>query len=652
MSNNISELIAAELVPLREQWESAQYKQEAAQARALHAQDPDLYWEWVGSRQRWQRPWTSLREGDLGDFAYYVGGRINVADNCVDRWAEDPRSKDRPAVIWEGEPGDSRTVTYAELADEVGRFAAGLVELGVRRGDVVAIYMPNTIEAFVAVHACNRIGAVYTILFSGFSEEACRSRLEQAEAKVVVVADASFRRGRTVALLETLRAARVDLAVEPITVVFDRTGRGVELVDGEVDYAELTARQSEWAPMAEMDPNEPAFLIFTSGTSAKPKGVVHSVAGFLVGTWANAHWQVGPEDGDVYWVAADIGWLTFPIQAVVGGLANGMTILCYEGALDTPTDERFYEICEKHDVTKILAAPTVLRMLRGIGPEKLAKHPLPLLKLITAQGEPLDSETFTWTTENLGGGVPVINAYGQTETGSTWTYPIYGVDPLKAGSAGTPVPGHEYAVVDDKGQQVPPGVKGDLVITRPFPTLARTIWGDPDRYQEAYFSRFPGMYATNDEAVVDQDGHLWVLGRSDDVINIAAHRISTMEIEEVVGGVPGVLEAAVVGVPDATKGTVPVAFVRLAADAPSDTEAAIVKAVPAELGKYVQLGRVYVAGALPRTRTGKTMRRLLRDVASTGEAGGDTSAVEDVAVLDDIVALVAASANSTTEVGR
>lgn len=640
MSDNLSEMLAAPLLPLRDEWLVPQYQEEAAHARALHDEDPDLYWEWVANQQRWQRPWSALRTGDLGDFQYYVGGRINVADNCVDRWAEDPRTRDKPAVIWEGEPGDSRTVTYAELADEVGRCAAGLSSIGVQRGDIVAIYLPNSVEAFVAIHACNRIGAIYTILFSGFSEEAVRSRLTQAEPKAVIVADASYRREREVPLLDTLRAARADLSDQPVSVVVDRTGHAVPLVDGEVGYAELLARQTGPAPMAEMDPNEPAFLIFTSGTSAKPKGVVHSVGGFLVGTWANAHWQVGPQDGDVFWVAADVGWLTFPIQAIIGGLANGMTIVCYEGALDTPTNDRFYEICEKHAVTKLLAAPTVLRMLRGLGDEVNRAHPLPLLKLVTAQGEPLDSETFTWTNEQLAGGVPVINAYGQTETGSTWTYPIYGVDALKAGSAGTPVPGHTCAVVDDEGKPVPVGVKGNLVITRPFPTLARTVWKDPERYAEAYFARFPGMYATSDEAVIDPDGHLWVLGRSDDVINIAAHRISTMEIEEVVGGVANVLEAAVVGVSDPTKGTTPVAFVRIAQNAPATTVDSIVKAVPDQLGKYVQLSAVYVVDALPRTRTGKTVRRLLRDVAIDGRPSGDTSAVEDIAVLDRIVELV------------
>jgi acetyl-CoA synthetase len=343
----------------------------------------------------------------------------------------------------------------------------------------------------------------------------------------------------------------------------------------------------------------------------------------------------------VYWVAADVGWLTFPIQAVIGGLANGMTMVCFEGSFDTPSDSRFYEICERHSVTKVLAAPTVLRMLRKFGDDLAAAHPLPDLRLITAQGEPLDGETFTWSTQHLGGGVPVVNAYGQTETGSTWTYPIYGVDDLKAGSAGTPVPGHEYAVLDDAGLPVPAGTKGNLVITRPFPTLARTVWKDDARYRATYFERFPGCYLTNDEAVVDADGHLWVLGRMDDVINVAAHRISTMEIEAVVGSHPNVVEAAVVGVPDATKGTVPIAFVSvLDADA-DEVIGEIKKAVATQLGGYAQLAAVYVTEVLPKTRTGKIMRRVLRDIVVHGSAQSDISAMEDVAALDTVVGVVA-----------
>ena len=394
MTDNLSQLLATPLQPLREQWYSAAQAELLRTARERHDRSLDAYWTWVAEQQRWMRPWDTVRTGELGDFTFFGGGRMNVADNCVDRWAEDPATASRPAVIWEGEPGDVRTVTYAELADEVSRLAGALASLGVAKGDVVAIYMPNAVEAFTAVHACNRIGAIYTILFSGFGPDAVRSRLEASRAKVVIVLDASYRRGQLVPLLDTLRAARgTALAVEH-TIVVDRTGRGRQLQDGEISYADALGLAPEGIPAVPLEANDPAFLIFTSGTEARPKGVVHSVAGFLLGTWANVRWQVGPEDADVYWVAADVGWLTFPIQAIVGGLANGITVACFEGALDTPSNARFYEICEKHHVTKVLGAPTLLRMLRKYGDELAAEHPLPDLKLVTVQGEPLDGETF------------------------------------------------------------------------------------------------------------------------------------------------------------------------------------------------------------------------------------------------------------------
>jgi acetyl-CoA synthetase len=422
-------------------------------------------------------------------------------------------------------------------------------------------------------------------------------------------------------------------------VVVDRTGDDAPLGEGEHTYAAVLAAGRDGTPAVALDPNEPSFLIFTSGTESKPKGVVHSVGGFLLGTWANAHWQAGYEDGDVYWVAADVGWLTFPIQAVVGGLACGMTIACFEGALDTPTTARFYEICERHQVTKVLCAPTLARMLRKFGDDLAAAHPLPALKLITMQGEPLDADTFDWTTRTFD--VAVVNAYGQTETGSTWTYPVYGVDDIKAGSVGTAVPGHVFEILDDDGAPVPPGVKGHLVLTHPFPTLARSVWDDHDRYLSTYFSRFPGKYATNDEAVLDHDGHLWVLGRADDVINVAAHRMSTMEIEAVVTAHPAVVEAAVVGVPDDTKGTVPIAFVTLRQDADADgVRDEIGARVEAEMGSYARLGAIYLTPAMPKTRTGKIMRRLLRDVVVHGKPTGDTSAMDDPAALDAVASVL------------
>ena len=469
-----------------------------------------------------------------------------------------------------------------------------LKSLGVRRGDVVAIHLPNLPEAFVAIHACNRIGAVYTVLFSGFAPEAIGLRLEAARAVVVVTADACYRRGRKVPLLDNLRAARAGASALRHTLVVNRTGSDVQLGANETDWRVALDSQSLDCPCEEIEANDPAFLIFTSGTENKPKGVVHSAAGFLVGTWANVQWQVGPEPGDVYWCAADVGWLTFPIQAVIGGLAHGMTLLCYEGALDHPNQTRILDSAKRHGVTKFLIAPTGLRMLRAAGDDAVTRNKPPELRLITTQGEPLDPETAEWTQRVFD--VPLVNAYGQTETGSTWTYPVYGVDPLKPGSCGTPVPGHSCTVVNGAGEPAPLGARGNLILTSPFPTLARTIWDDHKRYLAAYFTRFPTKYATSDEAVIDADGQIWVLGRTDDVINIAAHRISTMEIESAAAREPGVMEVAVIGVHDAVRGTVPVAFVTLRPGAnPEAVKTGVASAVEAAIGGIARLGRVYVS---------------------------------------------------------
>jgi acetyl-CoA synthetase len=635
----IETLTVAPMLPLPEHWRVASQAALLQEARAAERTGgPDAYWNWAARHLRWQRPWDALREGGLGDIRYYAGGRLNVADNCVDRHAEDPARAERHAIIWEGEPGDVRRLTYRQLRDEVGRCANALKSLGVRRGDVVAIHLPNLPEAFVAIHACNRIGAIHTVLFSGFAPDAIRLRLQASRAVVVITADNSYRRGRPVPLLANLRQARAGAPDLRHTLVVNRTGAALDLQPDESEWSALLNAMPADCSCEMMEANEPAFLIFTSGTESKPKGVVHSTAGFLVGTWANVQWQIGPQPDDVYWCAADVGWLTFPIQAVTGGLAHGITLFCYEGALDHPEQTRLLDSAKRHGVTKILVAPTGLRMLRAAGDDTVNARKPPL-RLITTQGEPLDPETAEWTQRIFD--VPLVNAYGQTETGSTWTYPVYGVDALKPGSCGTPVPGHACAVVDDAGALTPAGTRGNLVLTAPFPTLARTIWDDAERYRTAYFTRFPDRYATSDEAVMDADGQIWVLGRTDDVINVAAHRISTMEIESAAASEPGVAEAAVVGVQDRLRGTVPVAFVTLRPGAdPTAVKSGVRSAVEHAIGGIARLDRVYISTSLPKTRAGKIMRRLLREAAETGTVSGDTTGLDDPAAVQAVLTAV------------
>ena len=643
-TDSLSLLLKEPVVRLPEKWRVPAQAALLREARELERKGgADAYWEWVAKKFRWSTPWQTVRSGDFPDFKYFPGGMINACNNCVDRYAEDPAFASKPAVICEGEPGDVFALTYAQMRSAAARLANGLRALGVERGDVVAIYLPNLPEAFVAIHACNRIGAIYTVLFAGFSAEAAALRLQTSGAKVLVTADASYRRGKRVPLLDNVRSARAGSADLKWVVVVDRTGSKPALRDDEVDYTALLAEHCDDCPCVPLEANAPSFLIFTSGTESKPKGVVHSVAGFLMGTWANVQWQIGPAADDVYWCAADVGWLTFPIQAVIGGLAHGMTIVCYEGALDTPTPERFYQIANKHNVTKILIAPTALRMLRAMGDKVAQANVIARLRLITTQGEPLDPETFHWTSHTLGDHLPIVNAYGQTETGSTWTLPVFGVDDLKAGSCGTPVPGHGCKVLAPDGSIAPPGVKGELVLVHPFPTLARTVWGNHDRYLKTYFSRFPGYYNSSDEAVVDHDGHLWVLGRSDDVINVAAHRISTMEIESIITAQPDIADAAVVGINDALRGTVPVAYITLKAGAVEEqVRTRVAQAVEKGIGGIARLEHIFVTKALPKTRAGKTLRRLLREIAETGAVTSDMTGLEDLEVVKNLLREMAA----------
>lgn len=639
----LAELLAEPLLPLPEHRRSPQQAELLAQARRIEAeQGADAYWGWLAGRLRWMQPWTRIREGGFEDARWFTDGMLNICDNCVDRHAEDPQRSQRTALIWEGEPGEQQRLSYAELRDTVARFANGLKSLGVQQGDVVGLYMPNLPQTMVAIQACNRIGAIHTILFAGFSPDAVATRLQTARAKLVITADAAWRRGKKVPLLHNLRQVVDSVPSVTHVVVVNRTGEPPSLQAKEIDYAQLVERNSADCPCVPLEANAPAFLIFTSGTGAKPKGVVHSVGGFLVGTYANVLWQIGLVDDDVYWCTADVGWLTFPIHAVVGAPAHGGTLVWYEGSIDYPTLQRFYDIARRHAVTKILTAPTVLRMLRTRAEGSSQGPLLPQLRLLGVQGEPLDTESFRWGNRVLAQDLPIINGYGQTETGSTWTYPVAGVDALKAGSCGMPAPGHAGEVVDDEGRPVPAGVRGNLVLTTPFPALARTLWDGHERYVSTYFRRFPGRYDTSDEGVRDKDGHIWVLGRADDVINVAAHRISTMEIESIAAAQDGVADAAVVGVKDAIKGLVPAAFLILRPGADADAVCKLVRAaVDRGIGGIARLERVYISPSLPKTRAGKTMRRLLREAAETGAVSGDLTGLEEPAALAALLEAVA-----------
>lgn len=610
--------------------------------RALYQhsiEDLGAYWTGVAGDLEWSAGWPAqpAMTGDLEQgFSYFPGAKGNVSVNCVDRYAR--TTPDKVAVHWLGEDGSEREWTYAQFAEQTARFAQALVEMGVQKGDVVALFLPNLLETFAAVHGCLRIGAVYNIIFSGFSAQALADRIIDTGAKVVVTADETFRRGKAIRLKATLDEVIDDLvSVEHVVVVRRSANPEVSMVaPRDRYYDELLAATTDLAVPVELEANEPGFIIYTSGTSAKPKGLVHSGIGFLVGAYHNVKLSLDLGPDDVYWCTADCGWLTFPIFELVGATACGATMLVCEGALDYPTPDRIYQILESHRVTKVFTAPTVLRMLVRQGSQMADRYDLSRLQLLALVGEPLDAKTWHWVQEHVGNGeLEINNTYGQSETGSAWTSSVVGVTPAKPGSCGMALPGHAYAVLTAEGDAAPVGTVGYLTLTAPFPALFRDIWHDSERYRTQYFSTFgPNRYDSSDAALEDFDGHVWVVGRVDDVINVAAHRLSTMEMESALLAVPGVAEAAVVGIDDPTKGQVPVGFVTLSASAdPSLNEQLLSECLVEAIGSFARPRRVHVLSTMPRTRSGKIVRRLLREIVVEGAARGDTSGLEDPEVL-------------------
>ena len=586
----------------------------------------------------WSEEWHTICEWDLPYAKWFIGGRLNVAENCLDRHVAAGRG-DKVAFYWEGEPGDSRVITYAELLAEVQRFANVLKAQGVERGDRVNIYLPMIPEAVVAMLACARIGAPHSVVFGGFSSAALADRINDAEAKVLITADGGYRRGEVFPL-----KPQADVAVESTpsitsVIVVRRGGNPVDMEEGRDHwYHELMADAEAECPAEPMDAEQLLYLLYTSGTTGKPKGIMHTTGGYLTQV-AFTHKYVFDlhEDTDVYWCTADIGWVTGHSYIVYGPLANGATSVIYEGVPNHPGNDRLWEIVEKYKVTKFYTAPTAIRTFMKWGDDEPAKHDLSSLLLLGSVGEPINPEAWIWYWEHIGGGrCPVVDTWWQTETGGIMISPLPGATTLKPGSATFPLPGISAEVVDDHGKVVDRG-GGYLTLTRPWPSMLRGIWGDPERYQETYWSRFPGRYFAGDGAKVDDDGYLWLLGRVDDVMNVSGHRISTTEVESALVSHPSVAEAAVVGADDPTTGQAIIAYVTLRSSAEADSEhgEALRNHVAKEIGAIAKPKTIIFTPDLPKTRSGKIMRRLLRDVAE-GRKLGDTTTLADATVVDEI----------------
>ena len=601
--------------------------------------DYETFWaREARERLSWFTPFATTLEWELPFAKWFVGGEINVAYNCVDRHVERGLG-DKVAYHWIGEPGDTRTLTFRDLQREVNRAANALRELGVRRGDRVAIYLPMVPELPISMLACAKLGAAHTVVFGGFSAEALADRINDAQAKVLVTADGGWRRGRRVGLKHHADEAVASTPSIRHVIVVNRFGEGAHMVEGRDHWwGELTARQSDQCDPVPVESEQMLFLLYTSGTTAKPKGIVHTSAGYLLGcsfTHA-AVFDIKPDD--VYWCAADIGWVTGHSYIVYGPLANATTGILYEGAPDTPDWDRWWQIVEDYRVTVLYTAPTAIRTFMKQGEAFPRRHDLRSLRVLGSVGEPINPEAWLWYHEHIGGGrAPIVDTWWQTETGSILISPLPGVTTTKPGSATFPLPGIGAEIVDGAGNPVPEGGGGYLVLTRPWPSMLRGIYGDPDRYRETYWSRFPGMYFAGDGAKRDADGYFWLLGRVDDVMNIAGHRLSTIEVESALVDHPSVAEAAVVGKTDDLTGQAIFAFVTLkAGQAPSDALAVQLREhVAYVIGPIARPKFLLFAPDLPKTRSGKIMRRLLRDIAD-GRTLGDTSTLADAAVVDAI----------------
>jgi acetyl-CoA synthetase len=598
--------------------------------------DYEAFWARQASELvSWAKPWNQILDWQLPFSKWFVGGELNVSYNCLDRHVEAGKGN-KVAIHFEGEPGDSRAITYAELLTEVKKFANALKGLGIGKGDRVNIYMPMIPEAAVAMLACARIGAAHSVVFGGFSSQALADRINDAEAKLLITADGGWRRGEVFALKPQADEAVAESPSIQNVVVVKRGNNPVSMTAGRDHwYHELVEAASDDCPAEPMDSEQLLFLLYTSGTTGKPKGIMHTTGGYLTHvTYTHKYvFDLNP-DKDIYWCTADVGWITGHSYIVYGPLSNGATQVMYEGVPNHPANDRMWEIIEKYKVTIFYTAPTAIRTFMKWGIGEPAKHDLSSLRLLGSVGEPINPEAWMWYHEHIGGSrCPIVDTWWQTETGGIMISPLPGATTTKPGSATFPLPGVGAELVDDAGAHVERG-GGYLTLTHPWPGMLRGIWKDPERYKDAYWSRFDGRYFAGDGAKLDDDGYLWLLGRVDDVMNVSGHRISTTEVESALVAHPAVAEAAVVGANDATTGQAIIAYVTLVGGSSVD-EQDLRNHVAAEIGAIAKPKTIYFTPDLPKTRSGKIMRRLLRDVAE-GRNLGDTTTLADANVVNEL----------------
>jgi len=598
--------------------------------------DPDSFWAGIAAELHWHRRWDRVLDWQPPFAKWFSGGEINLSYNCLDRHLAGAR-RNKAALIWESEPGEVVTLTYQQLHDEVCKFANVLRSIGVATGERVAIYMGMCPALPIAMLACARIGAPHTVVFGGFSAMALADRINDCQASCVITQDGAYRRGAELKLKNVVDEALQTCPTVRNVVVYRRTGSEQAMQVGRDHWwHELMADASDECDAIPLDAEHPLFLLYTSGTTGKPKGILHTTGGYATGAYISAKWVFDLKETDIYWCTADIGWVTGHSYIVYGPLLNGATVLMYEGAPFTPGPDRFWRIVERHKVTILYTAPTAIRSFMRLGDEHPRKYAMQSLRLLGSVGEPINPEAWMWYRDVIGRNrCPIVDTWWQTETGCIMVSPLPGATPTKPGSATLPLPGIAADVVDEEGRSVPPGAGGFLVIRRPWPSMLRTIYGDPARYQSAYFSQLPGMYFTGDGARKDADGYFWIMGRIDDVLNVSGHRLSTMEIESALVAHPKVAEAAVVGRPDEIKGHAIAAFVTLQDGFRPGPELKdeLRNWVAREIGAMAKPDDIRFSDALPKTRSGKIMRRLLREVAAGGDVIGDTTTLEDLTVI-------------------